>query len=369
MKILIVNGSTVFDCLGGSEVQINYLAEFLRDQGHDVLFYTMDFMPRKPESEKVFGFRVYRNNYIGNSIRMPQLHIQRILTIVKKEAPDILFARYIQSTYVLHQVSKKLGIPFVYQVPFMFDESMYSFKTALHYVRKFKLNVLNALLATRYFYKADRVLSVSRDDALMISRRFKIPVKTIYNMHPIPPERIDIASDVFKVAWINNLKLLKRPEMFLNLAHRCADTKAHFIMAGSMPGGAYGARLRDMISSATNLEYLGQIPFEQSNRLLGNASLNVITSPKEGFSNSSIQGWLRGIPLVTTIDKDNVVTDNHIGFAVSDVGELEEKVRFYMEHPQELAAAGRRAREYAVKEHSIELNGQMYENFFKELIR
>lgn len=368
MRVLLVHGCTVFDNLGGSEVQLNYIARFLRTRGHQVLFYTMDHTPEKPDAEECDGFTLYRNTLIKPGIFSSICHVRHILRIVQSVDVDLLFARSLRSVYVLHRVSRITGVPFVYQLPCMFDESLYSVRVAVRSIRKLHTSSFGALLAPWYFWKADRVLTVSRDDALRISTRFKIPVQAIYNMHPVPPVNTKISSDGVRIVWLHNIKPLKRPEMFIELARRCVDTTARFVMAGLLPNGAYGKRVCDAMGSTPNIEYRGRISLAESNDLLGTAALNIVTSHSEGFSNVSIQGWLFRVPVITTIDKDDVVARNGIGAAVTNVEELEGKVRFYLNNPDELASAGHRAREYALKMHNIDSNGPLYERLFGEVI-
>lgn len=369
MKILIVHGCTIFDQLGGSEVQLHYIAEFLKLRGHEIYFYTMDFMAQKPQFEIINGFKIFRNNYIKDCLRHPYLHMRRILSITSEVKPNVLFARDIRSPYILYRVSEKSGIPFVYQLPLMFEKELFSFKAMLRNLRKFRSNIFNPFLAVRSFHRADCVLTNSKDDAIAVTNYYKISVQTIYNMHPIP-ETLTSFDTPPKVVWINNLKVWKRPELFINLARQLTGCKVEFIMAGKMPGGRYGEKLKSMIRKTSNVRYLGQISFTGTNHLFDSAYLNVLTSiHHEGFSNGSIQGWLRQVPLITTIDKDYIVRNHGLGAYVTNFEQMVAQVRYFLDNIDVRNAAGKRARDFAIKNFSIESNGPKYEQLFLKITK
>ena len=73
-----------------------------------------------------------------------------------------------------------------------------------------------------------------------------------------------------------------------------------------------------------NLEYIGPTTLDEANGLLVAASINVLTSISEGFPNGTIQGWLRETSTITTIDKDQVIMRQKIGFHVSSIDMMED---------------------------------------------
>ena len=350
-------------------MQLHYIADFLKECGHQVCFYTMDYMPHRPAREDIGGFTVYRNHSMPNGPWMIRKQMRRLRGIIQQVLPDVLFARSLRSVYALYRVSQECEVPFVYQLPCLFEENWYSLRTTLVNLRKARWNFFNAWLAPRHFWKADRVLTVSRDDAIRVAERFAVQVKAIHNMHPSPLPRIRTLSKGFRVVWLNNLKRLKRPEMFVELARRLRDTRAIFVMGGAISDDSYGRRLQREIKATPNLQYSGPLSFDDGNRLLSQANVAVITSQEEGFSNVSIQSWLREVPVVTTMDKDRIIANHRIGFAVSTMDELEKRVRFYLESPEEAVADGRRARQYAVEHHSIACQGPMYLEVFEGVAR
>ncbi len=367
MKVLMIHGATVFDNIGGSEIQLDHIAQYLMRNGHQVIFYTMNLGREQQPVECISGYKIYRNNAIGPSPLMPYKHQKIILKIIEEEKPDIMYARCLRTTYIANMVSKKTGLPFVYQLPFAFSHDIFSFKSMINNIRKFKFNALNAILSPMYIQKAACLMALCKEDAGALADFLKVKTTSIYNMHTVPDiERKNV--EHHRVVWINNLKPIKRPEMFIELALRCASMDAEFIMAGAPGAGEYGKEMMDLINSTSNLRYLGAISFDEVNQLLETSSINVLTSRSEGFGNSNIQGWMRLVPIVTTVDRDNVVVSHDLGYKVNTTDELVEKVQYLLTHPEVLSEMGLRARDYAINNHSINANGAKYEDLFKKVI-
>ncbi len=362
MKILIVSGSSVFDNLGGSEMQMRTLGGYLLGQGHEVVYYFQELIPEKPSREIQEGATVYRNKRPHGKILGLIRDANRLKEIVQKGAPDVLYARCFRSVFVLDRVSRKTGVPFVYQVPFALDSSFFGLAQLKH-IRKSLPLTFYGFFSRRALKDAAQLLTISQDDADALMELRGLDARTIYNMHPVPDAPTKKAAPPL-VVWINNIKSIKRPELFVDLASRCHDTRARFIMSGRTGNGRADQMLRRRMEASANLDYIGPTTLDEANALLAEATVNVVTSKSEGFGNGNIQGWLRETPTITTVDKDQVITRNKIGFHVSSVEEMEEKLQFLLDHPDECAAMGRRAREYAIENHSIESQGPKYLEVF-----
>lgn len=365
MKVLIVNGSSVFDNLAGSEMQMRSIGRYLIEQGHSVVYYFRQCSPDKPPSESRDGATVYENLRPHGEWLGPLRDARRLESIVRNEAPDLLFSRCIRSLFVMGWASFRTGVPFVYQVPFSLAPSFFGLGQ-LTCLRKSVPLTIYGFFSRCALKHASRLLTISDDDAAFLGSFLGLHATTIYNMHPVPdaPAKKDYPPIV---VWINNIKTVKRPEMFIELAIRCADTGVRFVMSGLMPTNRYGRQIRRQIEVARNLEYIGPTTLAEANDLLARATVNVVNSESEGFGNGNIQGWFRETPTITTVDKDQVIARNMIGFHVSSADEMEEKLRLLLNNPEECAAMGRRAHQYAVKNHSIELQGPKYLRVFESV--
>ncbi len=367
MKILIVSGSSVFDNLAGSEMQMRGLGEYLLGQGHDVVYYFREFFPHKAIREVYEGSVIYRNTRSHGRVLGLMRDAERLVAVVREELPDVLYARCFRSVYVLDRGSRMTGVPFVYQFPFALDHRFFGF-TQLKNIRKSIPLTAYGYFSRRALKNAAKVLTVSHDEAKVLEEVLGLNAQTIYNMHPVPNALQNKESPPL-VVWINNIKSIKRPELFVELASRCQDVNARFVMSGRMGNGKSDQILLQRIESIKNLEYIGPTMFSAANAMLEKASINIVTSLSEGFPNGTIQGWFRETPTVSTVDKDQVITRNKIGFHVYDLNDMEAKLRFLLSSPDECVMMGQRARRYAIANHSIKSQGPKYLEVFEHFAR
>ena len=125
------------------------------------------------------------------------------------------------------------------------------------------------------------------------------------------------------VLWAGTLGKKKRPELFGELARRFEGAPVRFVMAGGHADAAY--RERVVASLPRNVEWLGPIPFEETLSWCDRAAALVNTSPPgdEGFPNTFIQAWLRGVPVLTMgVDPDGIIREHDLGDVARSVDEL-----------------------------------------------
>jgi glycosyltransferase involved in cell wall biosynthesis len=368
MKIVIVSGTSVFDNLAGSEMQMRQLGAYLVKQGHSVVYYFREYVADKPSCHVQEGATVYRNQRQHGNLLGPIRDVMRLKSIAAKEKPNLLYTRCIRSLFVLDRVSHTIQIPFVYHVPMALDKTNFSFVYHLKNFRKSIIQTIYGYFSFRGLKNAARLLTISNEDAKVLKETLGLEAETIYNMHPTPAATTRKAEKPI-VVWINNIKAIKRPEHFIELASRCEDTEALFIMSGCLPKDNYGKRINRQILKARSLQYIGPTSLDMANSLLSDAYINIVTSQNEGFGNGNIQGWFRETPTVTTVDKDRVVERNMIGFHVSNLDEMEKKLRHLLKNQQLCIEMGKRARAYAIENHSVDIQGPKYINLFENVVR
>jgi len=116
------------------------------------------------------------------------------------------------------------------------------------------------------------------------------------------------------ILWVSNFRDLKHPEAFLELAK--AFPEEHFMMAGGFTKGECYKRSQRSAGDINNLEFLGPVSFEHSQRLFRSAKLFVCTSDTEGFPNTFLQAFSNGIPVLTTFDPSDIVKAHGLGLVV-----------------------------------------------------
>ncbi|MFN0186042.1 MAG: glycosyltransferase family 4 protein [Aquabacterium sp.] len=179
----------------------------------------------------------------------------------------------------------------------------------------------------------------------------------IRNFHPGAVETAQKA-DPAEVLWIANFKRIKQPDRFVQLARACADLPARFVMMGE-PAASEPAWMDPLLAdirATPNLSYLGRLSQEDVNRRLAGARVLVNTSSVEGFSNTFIQAWQRGVPVLSlNADPDGLLsTDDGLGLCVrGDEAALQQTLRAWLSDPARLDRMAGRARAHAHAHHSM----------------
>jgi glycosyltransferase involved in cell wall biosynthesis len=135
------------------------------------------------------------------------------------------------------------------------------------------------------------------------------------------------------ILWVANMGRKKRPELFVELSCVCQDLNAKFVMVGNHPDKEYIDALISPAIKNSNFEWKGSLPFEETLSLFDISTLFINTSESagEGFPNTFIQSWLRGVPIISfEVDPDGVIARNELGEIVTSIREAKEAIIKYM---------------------------------------
>jgi glycosyltransferase involved in cell wall biosynthesis len=170
-----------------------------------------------------------------------------------------------------------------------------------------------------------------------------------------PPERVlPFAERDISLLWVSNIQQLKRPEVFLELARRLDPCSASMV-GGPMP------RAHDLYQQITaraarvgNLAFHGRLPYRATNRLFDQARVFINTSETEGFPNTFLQAWIRGIPVVSFIDPDEVIRREGLGHTVANLEEMTSAAQRLATDSQAWLEASARCRAYMARHYGEE---------------
>jgi glycosyltransferase involved in cell wall biosynthesis len=188
------------------------------------------------------------------------------------------------------------------------------------------------------------------------------------NWHP-EPTRPCTRGQPLKVVWVANIKPLKQPETFVDLAERLGTvTDAEFIMIGRPGSAKYQRRLESRIRKVRGLTYLGERSMDEINRILAESHIFVNTSEYEGFPNTFVQAWLHEVPVVSLhVDPDDVLTKQGLGFHSGSLDKLVQDTRSLIENSDLRTRIGERAKAYAMEHHGLTKNLNQVAEFFERI--
>lgn len=367
MRAVVVTGFDPSVRMGGAEYQSFLIAQGLVEAGHEVFFLATDAGTQKTYDRE--GVTV--KTLPGWRETSKEAHKAQVTDVLREINPEICYIRAFDAFETVIPVCKELNIPSISMTchgmeatPIMVG---YNLKEAVWYLRSRR--TFQHLRSFRQIRNATLHVAISNSLREQVQRWLpNKTVRTIYNGVPVP-EPIPPHEPSGQVIWVNNLKRWKRPDKFIELAARLPNYK--FMMIGRMAEGRYGQKIQAMMDNATpNFEYLGPQPIDEVNRLIAESDLLLYTSlPVEGFGNSFVQAWLRGVPTVSlNFDVDGIPERENIGRCSLDFETLVKDVDELMQNDELRQDMGRRAREYAARNHSAQRLVNDYESLFQEII-
>jgi glycosyltransferase involved in cell wall biosynthesis len=190
--------------------------------------------------------------------------------------------------------------------------------------------------------RCDAYVVQNRFQQEMLLRHFGKPSRIISN-GLFPVDRLS-SFDGF-VLWVGSMRKVKNPMMFVELARRLPE--ARFVMVGGNPlqrDEFYDAVL-EAGKSIPNLDFRGFMPFAEVEQMFARASLFVNTSTIEGFPNTFLQAWSRGVPVVSTtnVNPDELITRHKLGAVAQDLDEMVRIVKKYANGGLDVSPAGIKA--------------------------
>jgi glycosyltransferase involved in cell wall biosynthesis len=314
--------------MGGAQFQIKCLVEHLRTLKR----YDVHYVARRVrEAGPADGHTIHRigdsrpRSRFGYAMDAPQL-----LRALRGIRPHVIYQRIgCAYTGIAALYAGRSGARLIWHA-----SSDADLEPALRVPeRNFVRRRLERTLLNYGIRHADIVVTQTRRQDEALRRNFgRDADAVIANFHPDPTEQHSVAGPA-RVLWVANLKRLKQPDAFLRLAASLADLRdVRFVMVGAASTEAgeseWNRAMQQQIAALPNVDYLGQRPQDEVNRLLSNATLFVNTSLYEGFPNTFIQAWLRDTPVVSlSVNPDNVFDDESLGYCAGTEARLSEIVR------------------------------------------
>ena len=200
--------------------------------------------------------------------------------------------------------------------------------------RKNELNVKSFLdvLEIRYGIKfADKIILQNERQKSLLKQNYNREGIVFYNLY-VPPaleNKSPIDVETFKkprLLWVGRLAPQKRPEMCLELARLLPNFE--IIMVGSRTRqNDLAERIKKGVRSIENIIFMGHLPLSEVEELFDSILGLVNTSFVEGFPNTFLQAWSRGLPVFSFVEPDNIISNNNLGAKVSSIEEMAASIR------------------------------------------
>lgn len=333
---------------GGAEHQSYLLASHLKEK-YEVSFIYIQTEHREPviHHNGITLYGIPKHKFLRRFGNTNFLDLFKIYFLLKKIKPDYIYQRVASAyTGIAAYYSKHYCCKSIWHISSEEDVSKVSYKfwkyAILNFVDKFFLYYgikhANYIIAQTEYQKKKLKDNFNREPDIVVK-----------NFHPVPKE-IKMPANPPIILYIANFKKIKQPELFMKLASELRNLDARFLMIGR---NAYFKNI-NTFSKINNLEYLGELPEDKVSEILSVSTILVNTSISEGFSNTFIQAWLRGVPVVSLhSDPDNVIQKYNLGFRSGAFEQLVIDTRKIVEDKKLRSELSINSINYARKYHSL----------------
>lgn len=156
------------------------------------------------------------------------------------------------------------------------------------------------------------------------------------------------------VLWVGRCEPWKRPELFIDLA-RNMPTEKFVMVCPQTNDGAYYNKIQALALSVSNLRFIKQVQFKESDNLFAAAKIFVNTSLSEGFPNTFIQAAKSQTPILSLkVNPDGMLERFDIGMcAGNNVDALVALLNKWLNDGVKLAHIGQNGLQYAKDHHDI----------------
>jgi glycosyltransferase involved in cell wall biosynthesis/ubiquinone/menaquinone biosynthesis C-methylase UbiE len=350
--------------IGGVERQTSLLSEWLSEKGHQVTVITWD--EGGSPIEFVNNIKIIKLCKVSEGLPILRFFTPRwtsLISALAKADAEIYYHNCAE--YVTGQVSLWCKInnkPFIYSIASDAD-----CEKALPNLKSKREEYLFRYGLTH----ANLVISQTRKQSKLLKQNYDIDAQVI-NMPATPPNYLTdyVQQHLFtkqKVIWVGRLHKVKRIEWLIDIAEQLPSI--NFEVIG--PADDKTAYIKENIARLTqtqNINYLGKISRLDMPKIYQNASILCCTSIYEGFPNTYLEAWSYGVPVITTIDPDDLIKGNQLGYHAQTISDFTEKIRQLITDEDNWQVFSQNCLEYYLKNHEQQHVMKQFEvSFFKTI--
>ena len=133
-------------------------------------------------------------------------------------------------------------------------------------------------------------------------------------------------SSKHRILWVGRISEVKRLEWLLEIARACPDIQFDVVGDSNIESG-YARELVKEGSAIPNVILHGRIPHQAMGEFYANADILCSTSRYEGFPNVFLEACSVGVPIVSTVDPDDIIKNHNIGRTAHSVPDLVAAIR------------------------------------------
>ena len=348
--------------VGGWAVELNSWIYGLCSEGHQVGVLT--WKGANSFVNKKLDFDLIETYNPDKGIKILKYFYYYIPTLYKKAAqykPDVIIqACSGLNTGIMAFIANRIDVPFIYRVASDRDTDLRYKRGLLKYEQ----------IAYRYGLKrTDIILCQNRYQYENLKKSF--PAKPLHIFHNPFLESSNISTNPHKdrkyIAWLGVFRKVKNLPLFYDIAKRMPETE--FKIAG-MPEKNMDDDTREALTNLeklSNVEFTGYLSRNQVFSFLSKAMALLNTSHYEGFSNTFLEAFSAGTPVIAqrTTDPDNIIAQNGLGLSITNHTDFPKLIKSLYDDKNKFDEISKKCREYVYKNHDPKiLANRLVQNFY-----
>jgi glycosyltransferase involved in cell wall biosynthesis len=348
--------------IGGVERQTTMLAKWLARRDHEVTLLTWDEgQASELEIDGVLVMKMCPREAGLHGLRFVYPRWTSLIRAMRRANADVYYQNC--GDYVTGQVALWCRLrrrPFVYAVASEPDCDPNFPKLP---------NLRERLLYQYGLTHANRVIVQTRRQEDMLRNSFGLDAHVI----PMPcpgPAGPTVASPrptggSPRVVWIGRFSHVKRLEVMLEVARAAPEIR--FEVAGTPEAkDDYSRGLFEKVATLPNVTLRGVIGRHEMSDFYRGALALLCTSEYEGFPNTFLEAWSIGVPVVSTVEPDTLLSRGGLGLVGHTPAELAAALRRLAADEQLWTKTATRCGTYYREHHTVERSMPQFERMLLE---
>ena len=358
----LFSGDRDIPVIGGAELQQSIIAPALVQRGYKVSMITLDY--GQPDHAVVKGVTVrklYKPDEGVPVLRFVHPRLTTLWRVLKEVDADVYYQRTAAMlTGVVAEFCKRHGKASIYNgasdVDFIPGEQDITFGRD-RWLFEYGLKRVDRVFVQNPRQRELLAANYGRDDGVVVTNCYKAPAGVK-------------ADPSGYVLWVATVRAQKRPELMLEVARRLPQYK--FVLVGGRDigwnGEEYERRIREAAAALPNVDYKGFRPYAEADRIFDGARVVLNTSSYEGFPNTFLQAWARGVPTVAFVDTRSRGADGEPVYDIAaDLDEATRMVDRLMRDDEHFARRSRSVLAQFQEHHSLDALLEIFEREIAQL--
>jgi glycosyltransferase involved in cell wall biosynthesis len=330
--------------VGGAELQQSILAKAFVKQGYKVSMICLDYGQEDGEViDGVTVYRAYRQDAGLPVLRFFYPRMSSVVSCMKRADADVYYQRCSgMLTGIIAKFCQVYNKSAIFSGAHNDDFTTNSSKLK---------NKKDKFLFQYGLKRIQQIIVQNSEQQKLLQNNFARDSIIVNNAYEPPANAVHDKKGC--ILWVSTMRQFKRPHLFIELVKLLPQYE--FKMIGGAGDQAIYNNIEKLAQALPNLTFCGFVPFTHIEAHYDQARLVINTSDTEGFPNAFLQSWARSIPSVSFYDcgaRDD--EGNEICDRVEGINEMKNRVQKLMEDNVFWERRGTQAKNYFVKNHSVD---------------